>query len=826
LTILGSIASLISTIIPLILVRVLSESEVGIFKAFFLFISLAPNLSLAGGLVSGLSYFAARPNYKANVSVSGTLLLAIGISWSLIAFLLVTSTPFDTTWSFTTQLIFAGTLFGSIAAPFFEDAAIARGHLAKGAIFNLVCELSRGALLLLSLLISPSVETLCGVQLVFITTKAVVGYFLASYFHLWHPILKKESITEVVKYALPVSFAAVFSVILRVVDQVVLALLLTPAVFAIFSIGSLTVAPLYILEQSVTRVLIPNLTRSLKVKLWQDAVSALAYGIIPAVFGLHFFAEELIVFLFTKTYVGGAPILKLFSLSYLLLIIPPDSLARARGDSIWILSRFATFAILTTLLSLSFCYFFGPLGAIAGTILGGAFFRVEALWYCKKYLHCKISETLPWRNIFRFTFSSALTTIIFFGYKIPVFLIFILAMPTYIIIEWVLRQISIKRNPTQVLHILQSLQLGGLERMVCNLACASKTSGKISPSVFAYAHDENSGSQSLVQSILACQVPVEVFNKKEGFSFLVVWRLLKIIDSLNIGILHTHDLGGLIYGSLTKLATLNRIRLVHTQHSFIHLEKGHSKIRYRQYERFFTWFVDSLTAVSDECGAFYSEEGISKKEVTVIENGINFPTVNRVSDKSSIRRELGLEHLTDKVWLLYLGRVYPGKGQDRAIKAWSLLSESTVEKGVLIIVGPDQQHGLPEGKLPFIDLSALPKGAYYSGATDSPFLWLQGADIFVSLSEYEGQPLAPAEALGSGLITILSNIPGHMQYQEYAIKSGGKFVDGNDLIEVAETFTKLIEGTQFKRDDVSATVQDRFSCQRMVDTYCNIYLSL
>src|SRR5439155_12143322 len=54
------------------------------------------------------------------------------------------------------------------------------------------------------------------------------------------------------------------------------------------------------------------------------------------------------------------------------------------------------------------------------------------------------------------------------------------------------------------------------------------------------------------------------------------------------------------------------------------------------------------------------------------------------------------------------------------------------------------------------------------GPSERPQDWIQCSDLFISGSLSEGMPLAPLEAAGHGLPTILSDIKGHRFLESWA----------------------------------------------------------
>lgn len=328
------------------------------------------------------------------------------------------------------------------------------------------------------------------------------------------------------------------------------------------------------------------------------------------------------------------------------------------------------------------------------------------------------------------------------------------------------------KRAAPVLLLTQYLGLGGLERMILNLARGLRDTGAWAPRVFAY--DLRPGVPSLRGELAASGIPVVALSKPGGFSPGVVVRLVAEILRHRVRVIHSHDLGALIYAVLAKLLCLGTVRVVHTQHSFIHLEK---KIgRYRLYERFFSRFADELVTVSDGLRDRYGEVGIEPARVRVIPNGVEYPgrpaisaAERREARLAAIERMSGadpgaaeaLRAALDEIWVLCMARIHPRKGQEHVAALWRRLEPARRAGARLVFVGQQTHPGaLDSLRAAFAGLGD-PSSAVYAGFTHRPSDWLLAADVYVSGSEVEGMPLGPLEALGSGLSTLVSEIPGH-----------------------------------------------------------------
>lgn len=332
----------------------------------------------------------------------------------------------------------------------------------------------------------------------------------------------------------------------------------------------------------------------------------------------------------------------------------------------------------------------------------------------------------------------------------------------------------------RVLMLTQYLGIGGLERMIFNLSMGLKRQGEWAPSVFVYDDSYRDRMASLEDVFTRNDVAVENFRKPPGFSWAAVESIARYAREQNIDAIHSHDLGALIYGALAKLRLWGRVKLIHTQHSFVHLAKNR---RYRLYERFFTLFVDRLIVVSGDTRDRYVELGVDPAKIKVIQNGVDFaeePTLSR-SEKLN-RRGACIETLTKDLesakaalsaqqnsqWILYLARVHGGKGQIEALDLWNALPEAVRSRSTLVFVGPETQTGALAALHSKIESSKTRENIVYAGSTQNPRQWLDCADLFLSSSVFEGMPLAPNEAVGSGLPVVLSQIAGHVSLEKFA----------------------------------------------------------
>ena len=388
----------------------------------------------------------------------------------------------------------------------------------------------------------------------------------------------------------------------------------------------------------------------------------------------------------------------------------------------------------------------------------------------------------------------------------------------------------------KVLLLTQYLHMGGLERMIFNLSTTLKARGDWEPQAFVFDRLPDAGPENdLAPALEEAGIPVTAFLKPPGFSARLVLALHRKLASEGIAVLHSHDLGPLIYGVCAKLLSLGRVRLVHTQHSFVGLS---SRRAYRHYQRFFALFVDELTVVSDDTRQSYVDLGVPREKVRVVPNGVRFPERGPVGagDRARNRKDLlagldaparaALEPFRDCRWILYMARLHRTKGQDHALKLWERLSPAARRASVLLFVGPESEAGQLGRLRSGIESAPDSTRVLCLGTTHSPELWLGCADLSLSCSEFEGMPLGPIEAAGAGLPLVLSEIPGHE-----VVKAWSSQYPLSDPARGAALVEKILKEIEAEPDAYSrrawekaGEIRARYTLVRMSDAYSRLYL--
>lgn len=223
----------------------------------------------------------------------------------------------------------------------------------------------------------------------------------------------------------------------------------------------------------------------------------------------------------------------------------------------------------------------------------------------------------------------------------------------------------------KIMHVVLSLEPGGMENGVVNVA---RGLGQNEFEIHA-ACLERGGS--FVERLPDPQ-NVYILNKQPGFSWRTVLALAKIISKVKPDVVHTHNLGPLIYAGLaTAMGTTRNI--LHGEHGFPHSQRTPKSLRQR---RFFYRACKKVHAVSAGLRDELIQFGMPDYKIETILNGVD---TDRFAPYLSnlARREIGLPIEGPVIGMV--GRFDPLKCHLPLIAAFEALSQKLLTDQLLIV---------------------------------------------------------------------------------------------------------------------------------------------
>lgn len=401
------VSAVTNLFLPVVLVRILDPNDIGVYKIFFLYAQSITFLSLTGGPLYSVYYWIGKKE-KAALYVEHAWVLSFGLSFISAAIGLLFSFQLSNIISITETQTILLLLSAITAAPasFYGEYLIAKGKRINGSLFNSGFEILKGIIIITLVYFTRHINAaFWGFTVLFL-----IKLFLAMYLGKREGILSfkvdREKLREVWKYCAPLSIAGALGFFLEKIDMILLSSQLSTEQFAFYSMGCLLVPPLYILEMSVQKVLIPALSRSYHaddklsmIQHYRKAQSDIAYLMIPAVFGLIIFNRPIIEILFTAQYMESAIYLKVYALTYLAYIIPHDAIPRATGQTRWVLKMYLLLTPLSILVVYVSAGQWGAMGALISSMIFFFIPKIPGLIYSSRITEYGIPKLIAWRSL-------------------------------------------------------------------------------------------------------------------------------------------------------------------------------------------------------------------------------------------------------------------------------------------------------------------------------------------------------------------------------------------------------------------------------------------
>lgn len=370
----------------------------------------------------------------------------------------------------------------------------------------------------------------------------------------------------------------------------------------------------------------------------------------------------------------------------------------------------------------------------------------------------------------------------------------------------------------KVLHILNSLAIGGTERMLINLV------NQMDPDRFEH---QICCVSSRGEAAGQLQERVRCFDmgKGAGRDLLMPRKIARLIRSEQPDIIHTRSwagVDGVIAQKLAKLVTGNS-RLVHSEHGrnlpYIH----HEPFKSRVVRRVVYQLSDVVFAVSAELrDHFCRETGFAPERMQVIPNGIDV-TRFAPADVRSVRAEFGIAE--NEFVIGMVSRLNPTKDLLTLVRAFARLHQRGTSRGIrLLIVGEGSERTVVEQ---FAQQEGLQKDIILTGARDDVPRLLRGMNAFTLSSLSEGLSGAILEAMCAELPVVATSVGANSELVSEGA-TGFLFAPQDDAA-LADRLQRLIDNPELARQFGAAgrqRVVQHYSFDSMVRRYEELYSSL
>lgn len=371
------------------------------------------------------------------------------------------------------------------------------------------------------------------------------------------------------------------------------------------------------------------------------------------------------------------------------------------------------------------------------------------------------------------------------------------------------------RSSLRVVHVVLSLDVGGLERVVLELARQAVTCHQ-EVTVLCLVHPG-----SLAEEAEHSGARVISLSKRPGLTPGLVWRIQSVLRELAPDVVHTHQIGALLYaGPAAKREAVRAI--VHTEH-INNIAKATTPMK-RLRVRGLWWlagrYAQRFFCVSDDI-ALAAKPFVKEDKLCVISNGIDVPAFSGRESRPTIRAQFNIP--SDAPVVGTVGRLNEVKSQDVLIRAFAGLHAHHPASHLLLVGdGPARQElERLTAELKLTDF------VHFAGYQSEPHRFLQAMDLFALPSRMEGMPLAILEAWASKLSVVATRVGGVPKLVEDG--KTGLLIEAGDCAALQSRLEQLIENPSLASqiaDSGLDQVSHCYSAARMAMDYNRHYHNL
>ena len=357
----------------------------------------------------------------------------------------------------------------------------------------------------------------------------------------------------------------------------------------------------------------------------------------------------------------------------------------------------------------------------------------------------------------------------------------------------------------RILHLVRSLNVGGLEKVVVDL-----TRGLAKHGVTNYLG-------CLVEAGVWCDdadvAAVWCGDLEEHGALKTFFSLCRYIRKNRINLIHTHNSHPHKYGAFVSLVT--GVPLVHTKHG----RNWPDNPRWVWFSRQLSRLTEVIVPVSREIEKIVIDiEKVPQRKVVTILNGVEIDRCERPFSRTGSRTFV----------IGSIGRFSPEKQYPFLIRAFAQfvmasghLPGNEVD-AKLILVGDGVDRNNIEAE---IDRCGVKKYVELPGISDDVHGCLDELDMFCLSSDQEGTSITLLEAGAAGLPSVVTDVGGNSEIVEDGVT--GIVVPSGDEKLLCEAFCRMAQDGELRERMGSSArkrISEKYSLDAMVDQYIEVYV--
>jgi glycosyltransferase involved in cell wall biosynthesis len=367
-------------------------------------------------------------------------------------------------------------------------------------------------------------------------------------------------------------------------------------------------------------------------------------------------------------------------------------------------------------------------------------------------------------------------------------------------------------RPMKVLHLIPNLKREGAQVLLFNLitcgvarrtqcvVCAWREGGALHGALKEHA------------------VPTFVPARSRRFS--TPRRTLGFIDhvvaSNDIDLIHAHMPDAAVWGWLA--AKRRGLPLVITYHSHEHFSRSNpvwSTVRFLGLPLAARYARRNI-AISTSVGERVRRSlALGPECVSIVRNGVPIPPAHGETVRRG-RKAAG-------PCIIAVGRLVELKGHDQLVAAAATLVEQHHDARFLLVGSGPLEERLRQQA----ESLRVSEHVFLTGQTDDVPAYLRKADVYVTMSRYEGVPLATLEAMAWGVPVVASDVPGHRDLIQHGVN--GLLYPPGDVSALARAIGEVLDEPERARERAIRArqlIKDSYNVDVAASSYERLYAEI
>lgn len=364
----------------------------------------------------------------------------------------------------------------------------------------------------------------------------------------------------------------------------------------------------------------------------------------------------------------------------------------------------------------------------------------------------------------------------------------------------------------RIFHILDTLNVGGLENGVVNLI------NGLDYSKFSHTLCVLRKIGVMAKRIKRSDIEIICLDNTSRDYFMPL-RLKRIITRCAPDVVHTRNWGTIDGILAARLAGVKNI--IHGEHGREYADLAGLNFKRKIFRWAMSPAVKYFVAVSKEITLWLRDTiGIPEDKIVTIINGVDTQKFHPPADKKRAKQGLGLN--PDAFIVGTVGRLDKVKNYPMLLKAFHLSKTNHPPMKLLFVGDGPQRRNLEE----FVRRNQI-VNVEFLGQRENVADYLKCFDLFVLPSLAEGISNTILEAMATGVSVVATNIGGNPEILEEGVT--GSLILSGDYIALWKTIVKYLNDRNLCESHGKAArlrCENLFSLNFMVKKYDELYTSM